>query len=136
MSLQSFLPHDTVTEGYFVCYGSVRLGDSLSWRLPFVIQAVVGIVFSAGAMFLPHSPRWLKHIGREGDAAIVWGRLGFTAAETEKEQETAQRIEERTHSGDPRWWDNVLQLFDKSVRKRTLLGCFLMASQQVCSFLK
>lgn len=97
------------------------------------MQAVAGIIFSAGATFLPHSPRWLKHVGREADAAATWIQLGFTATETEKEQEATQRIEERILNVENPWWDVVRQLMDKSVRKRTLLGCFLMGSQQVCS---
>lgn len=109
------------------------MNGSLSWRFPFGMQAVSGIMFSIGAVFLPHSPRWLKHVGREADAAITWTRLGFTAAEAEKEQDTTQRIEEQIHDPEKHWWDISRQLMDKSVRKRTLLGCFLMGSQQVCS---
>ena len=58
--------------GYFVCYGTVRLDDSVSWRFPFGMQAVMGIIFSAGSLFLPHSPRWLKHVGREVEATAAW----------------------------------------------------------------
>lgn len=96
------------------------------------MQAVIGLVFAAGSLFLPHSPRWLKHVGREADAARAWSRLGFTAAEAEKEQETTQRSEQNVHTRENRWWDIARQLMHKNVRRRTLLGCFLMGSQQAC----
>jgi hypothetical protein len=95
------------------------------------MQAVVGVIFSAGSLFLPHSPRWLKHVGRDAEAAAAWSSLGFSSVEAEKEIEATQRDEEQTDNGEKHWWDAVKQLMDKSVRKRTLLGCFLMASQQV-----
>jgi hypothetical protein len=119
--------------GYFVCYGTVRLHNSVSWRFPFGMQAVAGSIFSAGSLFLPHSPRWLKHVGREAEATAAWSRLGFSNAEAEKELEATQRIEEEVNDGEKPWWDIIKQLLDKRVRKRTLLGCFLMASQQVWS---
>lgn len=118
--------------GYFVCYGTTRLDDSLSWRFPFGMQAVIGTIFSLGAFFLPHSPRWLKHVGRHEEATAGWTRLGFTTAEAEKEQEVTDRSEEQIQSPKKPWWDIARQLMDKQVRKRTLLACFLMGTQQAC----
>ncbi|KAI0038752.1 MFS general substrate transporter, partial [Auriscalpium vulgare] len=80
--------------GYFTSYGTVKLSpSSLSWRLLFVMQALVSAAFAAGSLTLPHSPRWLQHVGHTEDAARAWARLGFTAAEAEKEQEVVQREE-------------------------------------------
>jgi hypothetical protein len=59
--------------------------------------------------------------------------LGYSTAEAEKEKETTGRIEEQTDGNENHWWYIIKQLMDKSVRKRTLLGCFLMAAQQVWS---
>jgi hypothetical protein len=59
--------------------------------------------------------------------------LGYSAAEAEKEKEATQRTEEQTDGDEKHWWYIIKQLMDKSVRKRTLLGCFLMAAQQVWS---
>lgn len=120
------------TLGYFVCYGTVRLAGDLSWRFPFGLQAIAALIYTIGAFFLPHSPRWLKHVGREAEAAKSWARLGFTAAEAEKEEETTQRDESRVEGEREHWWVTVKQVMDKSVRRRTLLGILLMAAQQVC----
>lgn len=63
--------------GYFVSYGSINLSSSISWRLLFIMQAIVSFIFSAGSLFLPHSPRWLQHVGRTEDAARAWGETRF-----------------------------------------------------------
>ncbi|EIM90365.1 general substrate transporter [Stereum hirsutum FP-91666 SS1] len=132
-----------IAAGYFVSYGSINLSSSVSWRLLFIMQAIVSFIFSAGSLFLPHSPRWLQHVGRTEDAARAWARLGFTATEAEKEQEVEERErdeltseQEYARTGanvrDKRKGVTVTALFAKDVRKRTLLGVFLMGMQQAC----
>lgn len=84
-------------------------------------------------MSLPHSPRWLQHIGRAEDSVKAWERLGYSAAEAEKEQEVEQRQgNEVTSTSTPRRKGSTsAMLFAKDIRKRTALGVFLMAMQQV-----
>lgn len=130
--------------GYFVCYGSVKLASSISWRIPFILQVIVSFVFCAGSLFLPHSPRWLQHVGRAEDAKHAWEKLGYTAAEAEKEQEVEERerneiaveTEQAQRESAVAAEDNKRDRFKgtvwgKDVRKRTILGIFLMAAQQV-----
>ena len=130
--------------GYFISYGSVRLSSSISWRLLFMIQASVSFIFAVGSLFLPHSPRWLKHVGRTEEAAQAWLKLGFTATEAEKEQEVLQRVhdveqvqmqESAAAVGVDAKRVGALEttrmLWDKDVRGRTVLGIFLMGMQQV-----
>jgi len=57
--------------------------------------------------------------------------LGYSAAEAEEENDTTQHTEEQINNDGKHWWFIIKQLMEKSVRKRTLLGCFLMAAQQV-----
>jgi hypothetical protein len=52
--------------------------------------------FLCRLVVLPHSPRWIKHVGREAEATAAWSSLGFTNAEAEKERETTQRVVEQT----------------------------------------
>ncbi|KFZ04608.1 hypothetical protein V502_10022 [Pseudogymnoascus sp. VKM F-4520 (FW-2644)] len=75
-----------VMMGYFICYGTVNISSSLSWRLPLALQAAVA-AFGAGAaaMYLPPSPRWLAHKGRKSEASATWDLLGVSAAEREKD---------------------------------------------------
>ncbi|KAF8518229.1 general substrate transporter [Gautieria morchelliformis] len=126
-----------VASGYFVCYGTVRLQGTLAWRLPYGLQAVVATTLAVGAPLLPHSPRWLRAVGRHSDAANGWRRLGVSPAEAEKEEDTVNREASQhqelvpptgtSHSKGLRIFGG---LFAKDVRYRTLLGCFLMGMNQ------
>jgi len=117
--------------GYFTCYGSVELdGSAMAWRIPYAVQIACSVVLAAGAMLLPHSPRWLRHVGRHQDAERALQKLGVTPEElgldelepvvpAEKGQDAASKPE---HQG---LWDMWLSLWRKDVRKRTLLGVYL-----------
>ncbi|KAI0046163.1 hypothetical protein FA95DRAFT_1560430 [Auriscalpium vulgare] len=109
------------------------------------LYAVVAATFAVGSLALPHSPRWLQHVGRTEDAARAWARLGFTAAEAEKEQEVVQRVEREEAQADVDAQDvgvrpeearaaekraTWIALWDKDVRRRTVLGIFIMAMHQ------
>jgi hypothetical protein len=125
--------------GYFVCFGSVKIPSSLSWRLPLILQCITGTIFFLSCLFIPHSPRWLQHVGRERDAAEAWAKLGYSPSEAEKEQEASARVEQgegRVRRANvvvrkEKWWEVGRALWDRNVRGRTALGCFLMAMQQV-----
>ncbi|THH17532.1 hypothetical protein EW146_g3296 [Bondarzewia mesenterica] len=134
-----------IDTGYFISYGSVKLSSSISWRLPFMLQAIVSCIFSVGSLFLPHSPRWLKHVERTDEAARAWLILGFTATEAEKEQEVEQRERNEIQvqredaassvgadARQPGTLATAKMLWGKDVRRRTILGIFLMGMQQAC----
>ncbi|KAF8591173.1 hypothetical protein K439DRAFT_1611486 [Ramaria rubella] len=107
---------------YFVCYGTVWL------------EAIVATVLAIGAPLLPHSPRWLKAVGKHRDAARSQECLGVSPAEAEKEEETLER-EASQHQElvqPPKGLKVFGELFSKDVRYRTLLGCFLMGMNQIC----
>ena len=110
-----------------MCYGTSRVESSFSWRFPLGMQAGVSMLLAIGSPFLPHSPRWLRHVGRGAEADIAWVRLGVSAADAEKTEETANRVEVRREG----WWKETQQLWKKGVRKQTGLGVFLMAMQNV-----
>ncbi|KAH8116826.1 general substrate transporter [Phellopilus nigrolimitatus] len=119
-----------VASGYFVCYGTVKIAGDMSWRIPFILQAIISAVFAVGSPFLVHSPRWLRHVGRHEDAIKAWTRLGLNPTEAEKEDSTAAN-EERADESRKDWKTELRQLWKKEVRKRTVLGCFIMGMQQL-----
>ncbi|KAI0932573.1 hypothetical protein AcW2_001162 [Taiwanofungus camphoratus] len=112
-----------ITSGYFVCYGTVHIPSSLSWRFPFGMQTIIAALFAVGAPLLPHSPRWLRHVGRIADADAAWAKLGVGTVDAEENSQRgdAQKMD---------WWKEVQQLWKKGIRMRTALGVFLMAMQQ------
>ena len=91
---------------------------SLSWRVPFILQASVGVIYAAGSAFLIHSPRRLRYVGRHAEAARAWERLGLSAAEAEKEDEERKRAEQSevvaavndSVGGRQGWWAEAGQL--------------------------
>ena len=96
------------------------------------MQAVIATVLAVGTPFLPHSPRWLRHVGRTADADAAWVKLGVSSADAEKTEESASRDEAQKLS----WWLEAQQLWKKGIRGRTALGIFLMGMQQVQHFFR
>ncbi|KAL1304710.1 hypothetical protein AAFC00_003658 [Neodothiora populina] len=86
-SVQQLLVSTGICVGYFVCYGTVRAGDSsLGWRLPFALQSFLAFCYATSViLIMPPSPRWLKTKGRFEEASRAWDRLGVADAEREKE---------------------------------------------------
>ena len=64
-----------IAAAYFTAYASIGLSGSIAWRLPFIIQACVGIVLAIGLFFVPFSPRWLMQKGRETEAMDTLRKL-------------------------------------------------------------
>jgi hypothetical protein len=111
--------------GYFVCYGSVNIESSLSWRLPFIIQAVTAFIFTASTLlFAPQSPRWLSSCGKHQEALEVWEKLGVMVSEREKTEESGELPK-------PAQMKDILAVFGRGARKQTGMGVFLMAMQQL-----
>ncbi|KZV93444.1 putative transporter [Exidia glandulosa HHB12029] len=116
-----------IAAGYFTCFGSQRLDSDWAWRIPYVVQIISGSILACGALLLPHSPRWLKHVGRAREAQVAWGRLGVSLAEAEKEEEAAERDEQlQATTRDKGLKETWAALWRKDVRTRTILGVFLM----------
>jgi MFS family permease len=64
-----------IAAAYFTAYASVGLSGSLAWRIPFIVQACVGVVLAIGLLFVPFSPRWLMQKGREAEAMETLRKL-------------------------------------------------------------
>lgn len=113
--------------GYFMCYGSVSIASSLSWRLPFAVQAIIAFLFTASTMLLlPQSPRWLAARGRFEEAERVWLDLGVPDEEREKVEEVddTDKADQKVEAKD------ILAVFAPDAWKRTVLGLFMMGIQQ------
>ncbi|KAI9827979.1 MAG: hypothetical protein M1819_006822 [Sarea resinae] len=121
-----------ICTGYFTCYGSTRIPSSLSWRLPFIIQAAGGTVMAMTCVFLPNSPRWLMLHGRRDEAIFNIERLNLSAAEAEKD---ILQAGEESFRGNPRQTSLIqgyLISFQKRYRSRTFLALFILGMVQLC----
>ncbi|KAL9056024.1 MAG: hypothetical protein Q9162_003203 [Coniocarpon cinnabarinum] len=49
---------------FYVSYGTSFLDGTASWRLPWGLQMIPGIILLIGLFFTPESPRWLARKGR------------------------------------------------------------------------
>ncbi|KAH8589615.1 general substrate transporter [Bisporella sp. PMI_857] len=132
--------------GYFTCYGTAKIEGSISWRLPFIILAVLAIAFGSSVLlYLPPSPRWLRLHGRDADADAAWETLGVKMEDRQSIEESLEEgvidnnEDASTASGSPaRVFEKEKQeesdffdLFKKDVRGRTMLAVFLMGFLQL-----
>lgn len=142
-SIQQFMVSFGICAGYFVCYGTVRSDQSISlaWRLPFALQSFLAFSYSlVGFTLLPQSPRWLEIKDRRVEANAVWDKLGISAAEREKDSQSANddnaTLTEAlalspTPIQQPTRKASALAMFHHSVLSRTLLAAALMSFQQL-----
>lgn len=73
--LQEFSIVFGIVIAFWTTYGTRYMSTEWSWRLPFLIQMIPGIILGAGIMFLPYSPRWLSSKGRDEEALEVLAKL-------------------------------------------------------------
>lgn len=116
--------------GFFICYGTVNIPSSMSWRLPMVIQAAISFALAVSCAFLPPSPRWLLGKGRRQDAYNALDRLGMSRAEFEKDLDSSgpeTGVGPASAEKKAGW----LSVFSRDARKQTALGAFLMGMAQL-----
>ena len=102
----------------------------MSWRAPFVIQAILGILLATSRLFLPESPRWLLSRGQRERAIQELKRLDFSAVEAEKDllgPAAEQQISQRR----PGPIDGLVMIFRKPYRKSTFLALYVLGVVQL-----
>ncbi|ROV97115.1 hypothetical protein VMCG_07529 [Cytospora schulzeri] len=60
---------------YWITFGTRYIPNHWSWRLPFLLQIIPGLVLGAGAILLPFSPRWLANQGMDNQCLNTLSRL-------------------------------------------------------------
>ena len=66
--LEEFSIVSGIVIAFWITYGTQYISSEWSWRLPFLLQIIPGLILGAGIIFLPFSPRWLVSKGRDKEA--------------------------------------------------------------------
>lgn len=137
--------------GYFMCYGTIRVPSSLSWRFPLAFQSGIALFLAvASSFYLPQSPRWLAYKGRREEASLAWDKLGVSNAEREKDllqnpvavvdtvSRPTEAVSRPTQAANLGFLEKIrrdlvasIRIFEGNSRKPMLLGVFLMSMQQL-----
>ncbi|SEW34788.1 MFS transporter, sugar porter (SP) family [Chitinophaga sp. YR573] len=91
-----------------------------AWRWMFGLGIIPSLLFFAGALWLPESPRWLVKVGRSEEAGIILEKIGNA--------KDALGIIERSMNEKL----NVGPAFNKAVLPAVFIGIILAIFQQLC----
>jgi MFS family permease len=100
----------------------------MSWRAPFIIQALLAFLLASFCIFLPTSPRWLVLKGKHAQALKEIDRLNITRVEAEKDILNAQH--ETTDAVST--VEGFFMMFKRNYRARTMLALFVLGMVQLC----
>lgn len=129
VSLPQFGAAVGVCTGYFACYGSIHIEGDMSWRLPYILQAVLFTLWAAGSFFLPESPRWLILHGRRRQAMEELENLDFERAEAEKD--VLRPLETGSAASEVSVLEGLHLVFTPQYRLQTSLAVFILSFIQL-----
>ncbi|KDN39177.1 hypothetical protein RSAG8_08948, partial [Rhizoctonia solani AG-8 WAC10335] len=118
-----------IAAGYFICYGSLNIQSTLSWRTPFIVQVGVAMVLGCGLPLFPYSPRFLFQNGRVEEAWRVLEAFDRHSSSEKEKEELMAIAQER--QGQDETVGVVAAFKDPDSRGRTLLAVFMMGMQQL-----
>ncbi|GAA5854431.1 hypothetical protein JCM8547_001820 [Rhodosporidiobolus lusitaniae] len=116
-----------VALGFFFCYGSARVQDSMAWRAPFVMQTITATIVAIAAPFMPYSARWLLSKGRREEAERVLDLL----VGPDNIDERRELMSTGPAAGKMSQLAAMKALWEPGVRGRTLLGIAVNVFQQL-----
>ncbi|CAI9635759.1 unnamed protein product [Alternaria burnsii] len=129
VSLPQFGAAIGVCVGYFSCYGSIHIKGDMSWRLPYILQAALAVLWATGSFFLPESPRWLILHGRRNQAMEELRKLDFGTAEAEKD--VLRPVESAAAEDQIGVLAGLRLIFTKDHRSQTWLAVFILSFIQL-----
>lgn len=111
-----------------VTYATNKRSDEWAWRIPLALQWMFPTPLLIIIFFAPESPYWLIRNGRKEEALRSIQRLG---RKTSQSDEATFAMVERTVEIEAKMGGNptILDLFRGTDLRRTLITCFMYASQ-------
>jgi sugar porter (SP) family MFS transporter len=96
-----------------------------AWRWMFGLGIVPSLLFFLGALWIPESPRWLIHRGRQDEAGIILGKIGGS-------QYAADTMQSITKTYPIKTEHRLKDIFGKAYLTAVLIGIGLAVFQQLC----
>ncbi|KAG5440017.1 hypothetical protein PCK2_000625 [Pneumocystis canis] len=141
-----------IVVAFWITYGTRFIDSTWSFRFPFLIQVIPGLILGIGVLFLPFSPRWLAFKGRDKECLHYLSKLRQLPesdpniqkewveilTEVKFQQQTVEirhpnlknnRLSTMVKLEIVSWFD----LFKRGCWRRTMVGIGIMFFQQVIS---
>lgn len=89
VALQQLAITAGIMVSFWIDYGTNNIGGTgasqsdAAWLVPLCLQLIPGLALGIGMIFMPFSPRWLVHHGRESEARRVLSNLRDLSEEHE-----------------------------------------------------
>ncbi|GJC77405.1 putative metabolite transport protein YwtG [Colletotrichum liriopes] len=125
-ALPQFMSTLGICLGYFSCYTTSSLKDSMAWRLPYIVMVAVALMLALVCRILPESPRWLLLWGRTSDAMAALELLDFDMDEARRDFLSTPQEQPSLSAR-----QNFLLPFRGPYRSRTLLALFILSMVQL-----
>ncbi|EJT97810.1 hypothetical protein DACRYDRAFT_119041 [Dacryopinax primogenitus] len=116
----------SVWTDYFCSY----IPSHLSWRLPLLMQCLIGLILSLGSLLIPESPRWLIDTDQDVAGMSVLVDLHGGDVEDETAQMEFQEIKERVLE-DRQNPERTYAIMWRKYRSRLLIACSSQAFAQL-----
>ena len=132
----SFSPPRSITWGiliqYFIQFGCSYIDGLASWRIPWGLQMIPGMILGTGMLLLPESPRWLIDHDRESEALEILADLhGKGDPQNELVQLEFSEIVEQVEYERTEGAKSYLDLFKPGIFRRVTLGASLQMWSQL-----
>ncbi|GAA6001643.1 sugar porter family MFS transporter [Rhodotorula paludigena] len=109
---------------YFVQYGCSYIDGTASFRLPWALQLIPGLVLGSLMFIFPESPRWLLDRGRDEEALQILADVhGRGSRDNELVRLEYAEIKAQIDFDKTQAAKSYLDLLKPSVRRRVFLGC-------------
>ncbi|KAJ5204617.1 uncharacterized protein N7498_005496 [Penicillium cinerascens] len=77
---------------YWLNYGVRNYHSSMTWRFPIAFQIALALIYMAGVVFLPESPRWLCRMDRIEDASRVMAAVNGETPDSKRTRDDIRAI--------------------------------------------
>ena len=126
VALQQLAITAGIMVSFWIDYGTNNIGGTggsqsdAAWLVPICLQLIPGLALGIGMLFMPFSPRWLVHHGRESEARHVLSSLrgldeGHELIELEFLEIKAQSIFEKRSTAAK--WPHLVDLTPLNIAK-------------------